>query len=584
MKKSKAVPRVELSIEGVFITDGYGKKTRVAAPIRYDAVGTRIADNTKVALISFENLDGNQLSEEFNLSSFLPKNRFEIVERLANKGYCWPSANELIEPIFATLIADMPERRYKVVGAPGWYDEIYVTPDREYGSKHPKHRSFAIDRETGAKVAPFLRGPGSLKGWKRTVARVAKKSSPLRLCIAAGFAAPMLRPLGIDSFGLNPYGPNSSGKTLLLYAAASVSGGIGDGGLPGWADSPSAIEQFMIGYRDGLLPIDETADGEATMPLAKRARLLAFAIGRNRPRNLDKGYEKASNLTTRDCRNIVVSSSERDFGSIAIAGGTPRLGGEEVRLVDVPVTDANSQGIFDRLQTDKKGRARRKLAKRLVDQLRVDAEANQGFALHRYLRKYVKDPEAVDKLKRYMRDFERRASRSMQSNSDSRICTYFAAMYAAAALAIDYDILPWGNKPTFKAIYKCLRASLAARRGSVNPEAKVLAPESVALALKESLKDLDLVRIKKGEKATPEAAERRKRADGFRVGQEIYVNPKRWNGVTPANKAALVEQKILRTERPDVITMSRKVSGVPGKLRYIVINSVALDEAIARGA
>ena len=34
-------------------------------------------------------------------------------------------------------------------------------------------------------------------------------------------------------------------------------------------------------------------------------------------------------------------------------------------------------------------------------------------------------------------------------------------MYAAAALAIDYKILPWEKRRTFRAIEKCMRLALA---------------------------------------------------------------------------------------------------------------------------
>ena len=47
----------------------------IAAPIRFKAIGTRMADDTKVAQISFVNFDGERISETFNLSEFIPANR-----------------------------------------------------------------------------------------------------------------------------------------------------------------------------------------------------------------------------------------------------------------------------------------------------------------------------------------------------------------------------------------------------------------------------------------------------------------------------------------------------------------------------
>ena len=234
-KNTKDLPKIELSPKGVFAICLHDKQL-VAAPVRYEAVGTRVSDNTKVAEISFVNFDGQRLSETFSLSALLPRNRHAVVERLADKGYRWPSDKGLIEAILAALIANIPERRFKLVGAPGWYDGVYVTPDREYGPENLSQRSFLIDDRTGANVASLQLGTGSLKAWKKKVAKVAKKSCRLRLCIAAAFAAPVLRPLEMDSFGLNLYSETSTGKTSCLVAAASVSGLIGERGIPGWAD------------------------------------------------------------------------------------------------------------------------------------------------------------------------------------------------------------------------------------------------------------------------------------------------------------------------------------------------------------
>jgi uncharacterized protein (DUF927 family) len=577
-KFSKPAARIEFSRKGVSLSNNTEKKL-IAAPIRFKAIGTRLADNTMVAQITFMNFDGERISETFNLSQFLPANRNSVVERLADRGYRWPAEKGSIEAILTALTTNLSAHRFKLVGAPGWYDDVYVMPDREYGSKDPTRRSYLIDNQTGASVASLQLGAGSLVKWKEKVANVAKKSSRLRLCISAAFAAPVLRPLGMDSFGLNLYSDTSTGKTSCLIAAASVSGLIGERGLPGWADSHAAIEQLIVGHRDGLVPLDETGDGEDKISLAQKARLLAFAIGRNRPRNLDKGYEKSSKLTTRDCRNIVLSSSERDFGSVAVTEGKPRLGGEEVRLIDVPATDADSQGIFDGRLKLKKGRSLAEQGKRLVDNIRKNAVLNQGFALRGFLRKYTKDANAVTVLNQYKRAFEKQASTLMLQNSDNRICSNFATMYAAAALAIDYGILPWAKKSTLKAINKCMKAALAARRQLSTSQSNPLSTANIAKALQAELKQLHLVKVVKGRKANLKDARRRKEADGFRVGKEIYVKPKRWSGITPANKPALIQHKILRTERGDTRTMARKISGVKGKPRYHVIDIVALDKA-----
>src|SRR5665213_2972460 len=91
---------IKLSPKGVLLTNNAGK-TLIAAPIRYDAVGTLTADDTKVAQISFVNFDGERISETFSLSEFLPANRNSVIERLADKGYRWPNEKWAIAAILA---------------------------------------------------------------------------------------------------------------------------------------------------------------------------------------------------------------------------------------------------------------------------------------------------------------------------------------------------------------------------------------------------------------------------------------------------------------------------------------------------
>lgn len=217
-------------------------------------------------------------------------------------------------------------------------------------------------------------------------------------------------------------------------------------------DSDAAIEQLMVGYRDGLLPLDESGDGDAKVSLQRRARALDFAIGRNRARNLDKSFEKRSNLAARDCRNIILSTSERALGAIAEDEGVSRLGGEEVRLIDVPRLGAWLTRIFDEAPWSGSMEYRLKLGQKTADKLRLDAVRNQDHALHKFLLRYVSDSQAVETLKRYKGAFESSVETFKLQSSDRRSAASFAAIYAAAALAVDYKILPWGKKKTRKAI------------------------------------------------------------------------------------------------------------------------------------
>ena len=99
--------------------------------------------------------------------------------------------------------------------------------------------------------------------------------------------------------------------------------------------------------------------------------MLAFVIARNRPRKLSKKYEQEHGLGKRDYRILVQSSSERALRDIARDAGDPRLGGEEVRFMDVPASEPGSQGIFD-------GKLEPELDKSLLDTAKAIVERYVG--------------------------------------------------------------------------------------------------------------------------------------------------------------------------------------------------------------
>ena len=133
------------------------------------------------------------------------------------------------------------------------------------------------------------------------------------------------------------------------------------------------------------------------------------------------------------------------------------MSGEDVRLIDVPTSEANSAGVFDKKIKDIPGESKIETVKRLVEQLERDARHNQGFVLRAMMRRFVADGRDTVALRKYMRVFEQLSPVPADHRAFYRIRTSFAVLYAAAALAIDYNILPWKKKPTLKDIRKCMK-------------------------------------------------------------------------------------------------------------------------------
>jgi hypothetical protein len=572
----KRVP-IKLTKAGVFLVTSSGKQ-RIAAPISFNAIGERL-DRSKVVEIRFVNCDGTTLSEQFDMAAINPRNLSTIADALGNKGYLWPADGVSAMEILKVVVAKIPKRRFAFVGAPGWYEDAIVTPLRRYGGT----KRILIDPNTGAHLASYTKGSGSLKDWQKTVGKLAKSSTRLRLSIAAALAVPFLRPLRMDSFAINLFGQTSMGKTSLLYGAASVPGLHNERtGLPKWADSETAIEELAIGHRDGLLPLDESGDQGGSMPVHVKAKTLAFLFSRNRAKTLDKNYQKRINLTVRDFRVIVLSTSESALNTIAEAAGQRRIGGEEVRFIDVPASEPGSIGVFDRVKIPS-NRDPGEYGRMLADNLRRDAEINQGFAMDAFLKKLMRDPEAAfARINHYMREFTAKVSMTLGTGPDQRVCANFSLMYGAAALGIEFGILPWKKKATRTAIEACMAAAFAAiRNPSLTLPHAMTAPsiETAARKLNDNLDRLSLVSVKKGEPCSGEEVVRRQKADGFRIGRKILIKPQYWQ-VTDVEQRVLIEHQILQTQRWDTATIDRKIMGVPGKPRYYVIDEDKLAEVI----
>jgi hypothetical protein len=114
--------------------------------------------------------------------------------------------------------------------------------------------TFVSSPEDGIKVdVPFeeQRGParahatkGSLDTWKETIGQLAGYPVP-RVAVAAALAAPLLRPLGLNSFTLDISSRSTKGKTTALQCALSV-----------WAD-PSEHASAMSNWRTTLYAIEK---------------------------------------------------------------------------------------------------------------------------------------------------------------------------------------------------------------------------------------------------------------------------------------------------------------------------------------
>ena len=114
-----------------------------------------------------------------------------------------------------------------------------------------------------------------------------------------------------------------------------------------------------------------------------------------------------------------------------------------------------------------------------------------------------------------------------------RIRSNLAIIWAAAALAIDYKLLPWKKRGTLRAIEKCFQCCVAALASPppIDPiKAGTSNSTQVLRTFKEKLDQCDLRSIQQRKKPSNAEAIARQNADGFIIDGVTYLKNDRVEG------------------------------------------------------
>ncbi|MEU9245681.1 DUF927 domain-containing protein [Streptomyces sp. NPDC048385] len=176
-----------------------------------------------------------------------------------------------------------------------------------------------------------MRGPakahtkrGTLDGWKAAVEVLEKFEVP-RVAVAAAFAAPLLQPLGADSFTLDISSRSTGGKTTSLQCALSV-----------WAN-PSVQSDAMSNWRTTLYAIEKRLNLVRGLPtvfdetMAVTDEGLIDEVLYQVPMNHGKARSGGAYGSMLPWQTILLSSGERAIQSFTTSqGAAPRVLGTTV--------------------------------------------------------------------------------------------------------------------------------------------------------------------------------------------------------------------------------------------------------------
>jgi hypothetical protein len=529
MKKHIVTGSIRFLDNGIYLVEKSGAKRRIADPIQVTAFGTsepgtmRELAYTAVRFVDRE----DKWKSEIVPSSMLVSQPGEFVALLAGRGYQWPPTRPLRHKIIGELSIVKPARRIRVTPVPGCHGDSYVLPGESYTPKGPDREHFELCYNPTVRLGEFRRS-GTLKKWKKRIAKACIHSSRARLAVATVFAAPNLQTLNINSFGINFSGPTSGGKTLCIRLAGSAPGLNSGEGPTTWDGSAAGFEQRALGHRDGVVLFDDMSH----LDRPDLAKLVTFRLAGNRPKTKAGQYVSANNLIDLDWRVIALSTSENPIWQDMTKPGRGRVRGEEVRMINVRACVSDQGDIFDGPDADEQVGSTLEERLDFVEKLERFTQDYQGEAFRTYLAKRFADKRAEATLKSYMTQFLDAAALPEQSRWLGRIRRFFAVVYASAAQAIDYGVLPWSKKATLKAILACITDAMdqltANFSDSSNGDGEPIKSDDALVAeFKRLLDDAKFLRIERNGGQPNSTVGRLKKADGFvqttRPGRVRYL-------------------------------------------------------------
>jgi putative DNA primase/helicase len=291
-----------------------GKRgARIARRLRVIARARDAQGKNWSRYIEFTDADGNSRNLLIPDTHIADRGGQQLFSALQSQGYDVPDAKEDRAAMRDYIRSSAIEGRALIVRANGYVDDwAYLLGSEVIGVNS---NEYVLDPAIEADTERY-RPHGKLADWQREIVDVITGSPLCMLAIMASFVGPLIKPLRLESVGIQFYGVSSQGKSGLLACAASVIGRPSNGAWVTWATTVNAIDDVALARSDSALVIDETASaGEQKSPAAE---VILPAIYR-----IAGGVEKArkhngigSRPVPSRWRVFAISSSEKPFRNL----------------------------------------------------------------------------------------------------------------------------------------------------------------------------------------------------------------------------------------------------------------------------
>ncbi|MBX3617243.1 DUF927 domain-containing protein [Nitrosomonas sp.] len=355
------------------------------------------------------------------------------------------------------LLEQKTDKTGEIVDRIGFHGTSYLLPNGKIIGPQKKHTLF-LDPEHAAHL-PHYGVSGTLQDWKENVAPAAQHSPCIMLAIGNALSGYLLYFVNAESGGFNLFGKSSIGKTTTEKVAISISGPRSN--LRSWNFTEAGAEDLAYGHNDSHLALDEL---KTLDPDSKKAHQKASAFTHVISSGKGKSRSKKYDPNLKNWRVVLLSTGELSLAEFAEKGGSIRMKGEEVRIIDIPADAGEGLGIFKTIPdgyTD---------ASSYVKFLDEATQKYYGTPQIEFLEKLVADHNAQDAertvsdcIKCYMSEFNNKLNIDSTEGTTNRFGDRFALAYAALCMAVEYEVLPFNNKQIFNRISRCYKAALGIR-------------------------------------------------------------------------------------------------------------------------
>ena len=365
---------------------------------------------------------------------------------LAGRGVeIYPKGNKLL----GKYIQEYPcQRIRRLVERTGWSNDHsrFVLPERVFGTDPEGSQEEIYLSEQAKNLIRGVRSQGTFEQWQELVSPLCLGNSRLEMAVYQSFLPPLMKPLGLQTFGVHYWGTTSTGKSVTKQVAVSI---WGDPTLTShqWRATDNGLEGLAYAHNDILMALDELK--QTTDP--KMVQSAVFTLGNETGKvraDRDGGLRPV-----RHWRLTYVSTGEIGSAQFIRDGGETVMAGYTVRMLDIPADGGAGMGVIETLQGHPNSKEQVKALEYYTTQ--YFGTAAVAFLAALFASEYLS--VLREHFLSFNCEFMERLPQRQRVPEQERILEKFAAIAFAGELAIEFGVLPY---PSGQAIHTMVRMAV----------------------------------------------------------------------------------------------------------------------------